>query len=572
MAAAARAIESLPDTTLAIRGVEQAITAGLPPSRALHRLRHLQHLTEKADALDELVALREQKVKMDCPRCGVWLPRAEMVKHLWHEHGLTLVKDKTRSREGEVAAIRREYLASGDPTLFDCAAEVGGESAMRVWAAETASEEESLPLCRAAQANGAGLCPACFAEVPTRVPDLPPLAVAQGRVAGDGYAASATSMFSRRGGATLAAAFVLIAVGGFVHFLLGVVFAVAAYCLLFFLRAPQTAIEDRTIDAAWRKLAHPLADRRDAARFLARLCLTSMGHGDPLERANTLLRIIARARENPAERQLLAAALTLQMDDSGRYGRDRAAGIAELVSLAFRGQQQSEFAEFVLAAYFHIPREASERARLRILLHAAAFSADLTPRNVIDLCDAAPHIADAMRLPPHHLAMLYGVWVHRASRPWAAVGEARNVFGLSATERSTAGKLLTNESGLLLLCDTPRDVEAELGPVLITASGVSVGGVVTVDPAADVDIEGGRELIFGKHTLKLSREIPVAFATELKSWLRFRAEVVAVYPAVYLKSESRPSSRVLSPFVVSCPSCGTKCLPVVGAVGRALRT
>jgi hypothetical protein len=571
MAAAARAIESLPDTVQAIRGVARAITAGLSQSRALHRLRHLQHLTEKAAALDTLVELRERKVKMGCPRCGVRLPRAEMAKHLWHEHGLTLVKGKTRSRVGAVDAIRREYATAGDPALFDRAAEIGGESAVRAWAAGTASEDEALPLCRAAREHGAGLCPACFAEVPPHVSELPPLAVAHGRVAGDGYVATATSAFSPRMSATLAAAFVLLAVGGFVHFALGVVFAAAAYSLLFFIRTPRTSPDDRAIDAAWRKLASRLADRRDAARFLTRLCLTSIGQGDPMERANTLIRIISRARDNPAERQLLAVALTLQMDDAGRYGRDRSAGIAELVAPAFGREQPTDFAEFVLAAYFRVPRETSERERLRILLHAAAFTADLTPQDVLDLCDAAPHIAEAMRLPAHHLALLYGVWVHRTARPWATVGEARSVFGLATTERTTAGKLLTHEQGLLLMCDTHPDVEAELGPVLITAGGVSVGGVVTLDPAADVHIQNdGRELIFGKHTLKLSRAIPATFATELKAWLRFRAEVLAVYPAMYLRNESRPLSRLLASFAASCPACGTKCLPLVGAVGRVL--
>ena len=213
LAAAGRALDALPDTPSAVRGVVRAITTGLPLARALHRLRHLQHLTEKATALDALVAQRERKVKMACPRCGMRLPRAEMAKHLWHEHGLALVRGKTRTRARAVAAIRREYAAIGDPALFDRAAEVGGEPAVRVWAAETASKEEAFPVCAAARDRGASVCPACFADVPPAVPELPPvLAVANGRPRGRRVRRHRARRVPAARGATVAAALVLVAV------------------------------------------------------------------------------------------------------------------------------------------------------------------------------------------------------------------------------------------------------------------------------------------------------------------------------------------------------------------------
>lgn len=573
LAAAARAIESLPDTVHDIRGVVRAVTAGLRPSRALHRLRHLQHLTGKSDALDSVVTRRERKVKMGCPRCGVRLPRAEMAKHLWHAHGLSLVKGRTRGRAREVDAIRRQYAAAGDPALFDRAEEVGGEPALRAWAAETASEEESLPLGRAAGERGAGLCPACFAEVPPGAPELPPpLALAHGRLAGDGHEATAAGAFSPRAGATLAAAVVLVLVGGLVHFRIGLLLAAFAYGVTLVVRTPSASADERAVDAAWRKLAPRLLDRRAAARFLTRLCLTSVGRGDPMERADALNGLIARARDNPAERQLLAAAEALRVDDGARYGRDRAAGIAELVAPAFRGERPADFADAALGAYFRAPHDPAERGRLRVLLHAGAFAAGLTPRDLLDLCGAAPHVADAMRLPPHHLALLYGVWVDGTRHPWARVGEARTVFDLTANAPTTAGRLLAHEPGLLLACDTPPEVEAEWGPVLITAGGVSLGGMTVLDPAAEVRGTGrGRELIFGRHVLRPGRAVPAEFAEELKAWLRFRAKVVAAYPERYLRGVAPASPRLLAPFVARCPACGAECLPAVGAVGRALR-
>lgn len=567
LAAAGRAIDAVPESPRAVREVVRAVTAGLSPVRALHRMRHLQHLTERTTDLDAVVEARERKVKIACPRCPARLSRAELTKHLWHEHGLELVDGTARDRAQAVAAVRDEYDARPDPALFDRAALVGGEPALRAWAAETASETEAQPVCAAAGARGASVCPACFADVQPPVPNLPPpLAVASGRVAGDGFVASA-SPESPRATATLAAALVLVVFTVFVHVAVGFVLGIVAYVGTLIWRTPRTPADERAIDAAWRKLAPRLTDLRNATRYLSRLCVTSVGRGDPLERANALQAVIARARENPAEVQLLAAAQALQMADSGRFGRDHLAGIADLVGLAFRGQHPPPFAEYVLAVYAGVPRGAGERGRLCVLLHTAAFAAGRGPRDLLDLWTAAPHLADAMRVPTHHLALLYGVWVHRTSRPWARIGDAQTVFELAETSPATAAKVLATAPGTLLVRDAHPGATADLGPVLVTTVGVSVGGVTTPDPAALVRLEAdGRELVFAKHRLRLSRAVPAEFATELKAWLRFRAEDMASYPAVYLPAPARPASPLLAPFVARCPECGTACVPVVGAI------
>src|SRR5439155_215038 len=145
---------------------------------------------------------------------------------------------------------------------IDRAAEAGGEPAVRAWAAETASEDETLPVCAAARERGVGLCPACFADVAPRVPALPPaLAVADGRLAGDGFVAVAPGLFPPRVSATLAAGVVLVALTLLVHVALGFVLAIAAYFVTLLARTPRSTPDDRAIDAAWRKLAHRLADR-----------------------------------------------------------------------------------------------------------------------------------------------------------------------------------------------------------------------------------------------------------------------------------------------------------------------
>ncbi len=573
-AAAARALDALPDTPHAIRGVVRALTARASPARSLARLRHLQRLTEKSDSLDALVIARERKVKMSCPRCDARLSRPEMVKHLWHEHGLALVKGKTRTRARMVEAVRREHASTGEPALIDRAVAIDRERAVGPWAAETATEEEAVPLCLSARERGVSLCPACFADVPPQVPELTAvLAVANGRLAGDGFVAKAPVLSPPRVRATLAAVGMLIAFVLVVPVWLALMLSIVTYALTRVFLAPKDTPNDRAIDAAWKNLARSLTDRRDAARFLTRLCVTSIGRGDPFERANALNAVIARARASPAERQLLAVALALQMDDSGRFGRDRAAGVAELVGPAFRGEQPAEFAEFVLAVYLRVPREAAEIARLRALLLTEAFTAELTPREVLDLCDVAPAIAQAVRLSPSHVALMYGVWVNRRVRNWENVGEARTVFEFATAAPTTAGRLLSHEPGLLLVCTTHPDAEAELGPVLVCAGGVSVGGVQTADPAADVRLEAnGRTLVFGKHPLRVSGRLPETFPAELKAWLRFRAEVLVGYPAAFLRADAPHTTRLLKPFVARCAACGTECLPVIGEVARPLRT
>ena len=573
-AAAGRALDALPDTPRAIRGLVRALTVRASPLRALARLRHLQRLTEKSDALDQIVERREQKLRLSCPRCDARLSRPEMVKHLWHEHGLLLIKGKTRTRARAAEAIRREHATTGDAATIDRLAGIGGEKAVGAWAAATATAEEIMPLCTAARERGTALCPACLADVLPAVPDLPPvLAVANGRLAGDGFVAKAAELASPRVLATGIAAGVLLALSLIARWPLSVALAALAYGLSRVLLNPKSTPDDLALDAAWRKLAPKLTDRRDAARFLTRLCVTSVGRGDPLERANSLNAVIGRARANRGERQLLAVALSLQMDDSGRYGRDRAAGVADLVAPAFRGERAADFAEFVLTVYLRVPREPGELARLRMLLLAAAFAAELLPRDILSLCDAAPNVAEAMRLSPNHIALLYGIWSNRTARDWTRVDEAKTVFELVAAAPTTAARLLAHEPGLLLVCATHPDAEAELGPVLVSLGGVSVGGVQTSDPAADVRLEeGGRVLVFGKRLLRVSGGLPNTFPAELKAWLRFRAEVLAGYPAIFLRDDAPTESRLLAPFVASCPACGTECLPVVGTVARRLRT
>lgn len=576
-AAAGRAIEALPDQPGAIRGVVRALTGRLTAARALARLRHLQHLTERSDALDALVAKRERKVKLTCPRCDARLPRADMAKHLWHEHGLELTDGKVRTAEQAVEALQAEHAKTGDPALLDRAATRAGEPGVRAWAARTATEEETVALCGRARERGASLCPGCFADVPPVVPELPPvLAVANGRLAGDGFTARAPALSPTRIRATLLAAGVMLGFGWFAPQVVAFLLSAAAYLLGLFLFRAKGDPNERAIDAAWKRLARKLVDRRDAATFLARLCVTSAGRGDPFERANALNALVARARANPAEHRLLAVALALRVTDGAKFGRDRAAGVAEVVAPVFRGEQPADFAEHALALYFRRPRDPGEVARLRVLLLAAAFEAERTPDEVLALCAAAPHLARAMRLSPNHVALLYGIWSNRTARVWENIGKAKTVFKLAAESPTTAARFLRDEPGLALVCDSPPGARELLGPVLISLTGVSLGRgaarATVADAGAAVKLEArGRVLVFGKAVMRVNRPLPAVFVRDLKLWLRFRAEVLAGYPAEFLSGAAPAPTPLLKPFVARCRVCRTACLPVVGAVAHRVK-
>jgi hypothetical protein len=288
-----------------------------------------------------------------------------------------------------------------------------------------------------------------------------------------------------------------------------------------------------------------------------------------MERANILPLLVQRARSQPDELPLWAAAQTLQIADSTHYGRDGPEGLAKLVARALRGDRSTAFAEYVLAAYLSQPRPAGEWERLRILLLAAAFAADLSPRDVLEFAAAAPHLAQAFTWPPHHLAMLYGIWTNQTARPWQRIDDAQTVFELAERSPSRAGRFLLEEPGLLLVCSTPPELEETLGPLLVTLGGVRLGQETLPEPSSAVQIvNNGGELIFGSNRHRLSRPLPGDFANVIKGWLRFRSIVLSEYPTVYWNDEVRSASRLLAPFVVECGECGTRCLPVVGTIAR----
>jgi hypothetical protein len=361
------------------------------------------------------------------------------------------------------------------------------------------------------------------------------------------------------------------------------VLAAVVYAVVWITRKPLPKATDRAVDAAWTVLARRLVKGGQTVTWLTRLCRASHGRGDPVARVGVLKQVadLAAEGEGVGHRRLLAAAHVLQVEDGSRLGRDRVAGVAGLAATAFSGDQPTSFAEDVAECFLtqNPAPEAGELARFRILLIGAAFDAGLRPRDLIDLWEVAPNLRRAMVVDPlYRLGLLQGVWAMRAARRWERIAPADSVFDLCRLAPNVSGRVLREFPDTLLYHRPDPDTDDQLGPVLVCARGVVVGGHVVSDPDAAVEVvKGGRfgsgyELEFGPHRLRLVRKPAGDFAEVVREWLRFRAWALLPQLDNYM-APGLPAvaARVLAPFEMRCPRCGTVSAVAAGKVGVVVR-
>ncbi len=621
LAAAARLLSLIPDRLPVVRPLAKALTAGLSPLRGLDRLRQLQHRLDASNALDQLIDRKELRVKVVCPRCAVRLPRVVMVEHLWHDHRLFLDGGKVLTPDALLDRFRKRYADRGDPaaldrawlaaTAFDPAADP--LETLRAWlAGGDPTGRELDPLLDRARERGAGLCPECFTGVPAAYPPLgPPLAVGHGRLAGDGYAVEVgTSGWLRtlrvttpdgvtrdgpdgghalgpRAAATLAALvpalLAVVAAGLWSPTAVGVLFVVAAvvYAAVRLTRRPPPDPDRRAVDAAWTVLARRLVDRGSGPLFLARLARTSLGRGSHARRAGVLRSLLAWAdgvADGADETLPLAAsAHVLRVDDGGRMGRDRLAGVADLVAGVFKGDRPLPFAEYALATYLDRPDPptAGERRRLRVLLIGAAFDAGLKARDLLAVSAVAPAVGRATATEPAHLlGLLYGVWATRNRPRPDAVERMETVFDVCRNSPTLAAGWLDSFPDLLTVYRPDPMFEHDLGPVFICGRGVAVGRQYVSNPAAEVSVgrppswSRGSELTVGTRRFALRHRPTVEDRNAIRGLLHFRHDVLLPFVENYLEPHAPAAlDRLLEPLGKPCPRCGMACVAVPGEVG-----
>jgi uncharacterized C2H2 Zn-finger protein len=75
----------------------QTLVSGLGKARSIERLRRFERHAGNNPVIDAMCAKLEDRLRMNCPRCGLQLRRRKMIEHLWNEHHLML--DGRRVRE-----------------------------------------------------------------------------------------------------------------------------------------------------------------------------------------------------------------------------------------------------------------------------------------------------------------------------------------------------------------------------------------------------------------------------------------------------------------------------------------
>jgi hypothetical protein len=600
--ATARLLQLLPDRPLIVRRLARALNAGLMPSSALDRLRQVQHQLLTHAALDALIEERERQVRLVCPLCRVRLPSIEWVKHLWHQHGLLFSRGRIRRFEREIEEQQHQYLATGHAEVLDRLALMIGRVGLRRWITKgSPTPDELARLLAQATEDGKGLCPGCLTELPVAVPQVPePLVLARGRLSGEGYlieeerggwfrrvSVRAAGEYLHRGPRTLSPRGSAALVSLVVFFLAILMptwwlsFCCVALALVVFGLAEWFVTsdhpDDRVIDLAWSELVSGLRERSEATRWLLRLCRASLGHGDPRCRGNLLREIRhragRRATKDENELQLLAAASVLQIVDERQYGRDVVPGIALLAARGFRGELPASFSEYVVAVYLSADQSLGERARLRVLLNAAAFEAGFVPQDLLNLWAGAPALGQCMAFePPHQLALLFGLWQAREQRAWQTIAPAQTVFELAATAPHKAAQLLARLPDLLLVHVPPAKIEQLVGPLYICGRGIVIGDRCVADPQTRLAlIEDDTVLLLGRHSLKLPGQLPVEYLQVIRGFLQYRSQkLVGGLDGYFATGSARQAQRLLRPFAQTCPTCGVILTVRSGVFGRKL--
>lgn len=615
---AGRLVATMPDRPESIGPIVRALTAGLGKARTLERLIHLQSRVAKSDTVDRLVADAEATTRLKCPRCPARLTRPALIKHLWAKHRLVYEDGVAREPGPLVERAVERFAATREPDDLDrvyaVTEQLYADAEPRqihqaVLSRLGRDHEDAGPLCEAAAEAGRGLCPSCYAMLPPSIPPTPsPLALADGRLVGEGYRLEALRRkveivypdgsterladpadrpgareFAARVGAAVAGLGLLVAalptgMKPLIPTLAISTLAVGAYTGLLYRERRVAKPDARALDAAWRELAPHVGRSAAAIRFLARLCRTSLGRGTTDERSKALWELVEHAavlaEKGPPQTQLLAAARVLQAHDSARIGKEWVNQLLGAWEPFLRGEVSPVYAEtaadVLLTSDYVSDRDA---ARLRVQLPAAAFDAGLTPAGLHALAEACPNFGRLLAGNVDWFELLYDLWKMRTTRPWeAAVGPATSVLELTRKGGGNVRPLLAVPDTLLIAeLDAPFD--KDLGPVLVGRRGVTIGDLTVGDADANVATEttkkGTNVLAFGPHRIATERKVPEKVLRVLRGWLRFRTDRLMTAVGRYA-GEAVPDRvrQMLASLAVACPMCGSRSVVKVGEVGK----
>lgn len=606
--------------------VLRQLVAGFGVARFLKRWPGLRKRVGRQPGLDRYVKRVRSRLPLRCPRCRVRLPRAAMVRHLWEQHHLMFDGRRVRSPWRQIDQWIAEYAASGaDDPLGRGVALVQqlspGRGLLRIdrqLLRRGVRDDDSLARLRAeAKRLGASICPHCFALVPldpAKFPtadDLRPLNLSHGRLSGHGFVVEVSERgltpqlwvetpsglgfvcpepgrrLTPRGVKWvivtplvflgLASAILLPRAGAWI--VTPLVLLAALWAALRW-RAPEPDDRpDRAVDHAWQRLVpHLHAGGYDpaAGAFLAGLALTSLGRGSPGRRERLLQRLIPwtrqQVREATARPADLVPLLQLQVTDAAALDGDPVSRLADALKPHLSGDIPVAGAELLLGTLPPLDWTRGQHARLRVLLAARAFEADLGVWDLHALGRAAPGLGRVLQSDDTDgLARLRWLWDLRQARPWQRCGPAATVFEL-ANYPMLGGQYMETAPDLLLFQPLPGGGATH--PLLACGRGLIYRDALIHEWPVPVSTRplpnskgGGTELRLGPHALQVHGDAD-ELARKLGAWADFFFnDVLARTGEVLAKPKGAAVERLLDPLTVRCAECATAFLGRRGDVG-----
>jgi hypothetical protein len=276
----------------------------------------------------------------------------------------------------------------------------------------------------------------------------------------------------------------------------------------------------------------------------------------------------------------LAALRRLETADVARTEGDPVLHLAGLFPPVFKGELPVDYGERILTGWDEAPWWGrGQRARLRILLCDAAFTAGWQPRDLRELGRIAPRFGEAVAsedLPG--LARLRWLWELRTRRGWQSVGAATAVFELARYPILGEQHLEERPDLLLFAPIGEEEMEQALStPIRVCEEGVVYRDVVLTAEmprpkvrARPLWLGGGYELTYGPLHV-LCRQGPLILARRLEAWVDWLfTEFLPQAEGVRAWRSGERLERVARQKLVACPECGGSFLPLPGDVGLAL--
>jgi hypothetical protein len=621
--AAALFLKSLPEESP--RGVEilDALCRKSTPWTAANRMRHLRNLVPGHPAVDGRIRSLEDQSKSPCPRCGVRLPHAEFVKHVWHEHRLYFEGGEVQEPWHVIERWVMEHLRTGRDEVLDRAGELAQsldpEAGLTrvhqlLLAAGSADPDSHSVLKNEARDRHASLCPHCFGLAALAPPVEPaPVSLIGGRIEWEQYIVDvverplftrlvvhgphgyiyvgpepARSMTRRGAVWVILTPVVLLACALAVlppplplprafHVGVTLVIGMIFYIAIRMYWDEQDPPPDRAIDHAWETMVPPLRqatpDQVDV-RFLSGLAKISVGYGSPDARRGTVMKLINDSRTVPFWLPYAAWFHLLALADRRQLQQDDLPQLAEWIGDGLTRTLPLTVVEQILAGSPIDPKDRARRARLRILVLTQAFEAGFEADDLRELGRAVPVLGSTYASEDlNGLARLRLLWLYRARRLWQKVGSATAVFEI-ARFPTLAGVYLKARPDLLLFQASAGNA-GEAAPILICEEGVVYRESVITHPRTRIDILPRATLLGGGYDLRIGdarypfRDDPTLLVKRLKAWATFLFNEFLPQARLIRERQTAQLDTLLLPKLVACPECQRPFVGIAGDLGRS---